>query len=176
MLESDGRSACGGLLPGDGSQYLQANIANNINSPDEFHFPFFIILNLAVGGTWSGNPDGTTHFPDTMFVDYVRVYQSTTVLGEQGERQAPERILLLQNYPNPFNPTTVIRYGISRRAAVKLTLYNTLGQVAAEINEGEKEAGYHQVRVDAKGLPSGVYFYRLNAGEYVETRRMILVR
>ncbi len=59
----------------DGNKYFEGNIANNVNNTDEFHQPFFIILNLAVGGAWPGNPDTTTQFPDTMFVDYVRVYE-----------------------------------------------------------------------------------------------------
>jgi|GEM_PF-897336 beta-glucanase (GH16 family) len=59
----------------DNTQYWTANIANNINNTNAFHEPFFIILNLAVGGSWPGNPDGSTTFPATMYVDYVRVYQ-----------------------------------------------------------------------------------------------------
>jgi len=59
----------------DGAQYLEANIANNVNSTEEFHKPFFILLNLAVGGDWPGNPDGSTAFPAKMYVDYVHVYQ-----------------------------------------------------------------------------------------------------
>ena len=59
----------------DNTQYWTANIANNINNTTAFHQPLYILLNLAVGGQWPGNPDGTTTFPDTMYVDYVRVYQ-----------------------------------------------------------------------------------------------------
>ncbi|MBK1813446.1 glycoside hydrolase family 16 protein [Clostridium sp. YIM B02505] len=59
----------------DGVQFNEANIANNINGTEEFHKPFFIILNLAVGGTWPGNPNSSTAFPAQMLVDYVRVYQ-----------------------------------------------------------------------------------------------------
>ena len=59
----------------DGAQYWEGNIANNINGTDEFHKPFFILLNLAVGGNWPGSPDGSTAFPAKMYVDYVRVYQ-----------------------------------------------------------------------------------------------------
>jgi beta-glucanase (GH16 family) len=59
----------------DGAQYHEANIENSINSTEEFHRPFFVILNLAVGGDWPGPPNGTTPFPARMFVDYVRVYQ-----------------------------------------------------------------------------------------------------
>jgi beta-glucanase (GH16 family) len=59
----------------DGVQYVEANILNSINSTEEFHRPFFILLNLAVGGTWPGSPDGATAFPSRLQVDYVRVYQ-----------------------------------------------------------------------------------------------------
>jgi beta-glucanase (GH16 family) len=59
----------------DGKQYWEGLIAENMNQTAAFHKPFFILLNLAVGGDWPGNPPPQTHFPDTMFVDYVRVYQ-----------------------------------------------------------------------------------------------------
>lgn len=62
----------------DGVQYLEANIANNINGTDEFHKNFFLLLNLAVGGNWPGSPNSSTPFPSTMAVDYVRVYQKTS--------------------------------------------------------------------------------------------------
>lgn len=54
---------------------MEANIANNINHTEAFHKPFFILFNLAIGGDWPGNPDGSTQFPAKMYVDYVRVYQ-----------------------------------------------------------------------------------------------------
>ncbi|OVE68210.1 glycoside hydrolase [Clostridium diolis] len=69
----------------DGTQYLEANIANNINGTEEFHKPFFILFNLAVGGNWPGNPDGSTPFPAKMYVDYVRVYQR----GDNNPTPAP---------------------------------------------------------------------------------------
>lgn len=69
----------------DGKQYLEANIANNINGTDEFHKPFFILFNLAIGGNWPGNPDGSTPFPAKMYVDYVRVYQH----GDNNPTPAP---------------------------------------------------------------------------------------
>lgn len=65
----------------DGNVYWTANIQNNINSTNEFHNPFFVILNLAVGGTWPGSPDGTSVFPDTMSVEYVRFYQLTSSIS-----------------------------------------------------------------------------------------------
>ena len=59
----------------DGVQYHEVNIRDSVNSTSEFHKPFYIILNLAIGGNWPKNPDENTQFPDTVFVDYVRVYQ-----------------------------------------------------------------------------------------------------
>ena len=83
---------------------------------------------------------------------------------------------LFQNYPNPFNPSTTIRYALPQRSRVTLAVYNTLGQLVATPQDGTEEAGYHTVRFDAAGLASGVYFYRLRAGEYVATKRLLLVR
>jgi hypothetical protein len=93
---------------------------------------------------------------------------------------------LLPNYPNPFNPTTIIRYGLSERGHVTLTVFNTLGQVVAHLVDEDREAGYHEVRFpaqggsasggDGSGLSSGVYLYRLTAGSLVQTRKMLLVR
>ncbi len=84
--------------------------------------------------------------------------------------------MLDQNYPNPFNPSTTIRYGLPERSHVSLAVYNTLGQQVTVLQNGEQEAGYHDVKFDASSLPSGVYFYRLQAGSYVETRKLCLVR
>ena len=83
---------------------------------------------------------------------------------------------LFQNYPNPFNPTTTIRYAIPQRIHVTLSVYNSLGQLVATLVNETKDAGYHDVRFDGSGLASGVYFYRVKVGEYVATKRFLLVR
>ena len=93
-----------------------------------------------------------------------------------GESAVPVAFLLYQNYPNPFNPTTTIRYGLPQRSPVTLTVYNMLGQQVALLQNGEQGAGYHEVKFDARNLGSGVYFYKLHAGDFVETRRLLLVR
>jgi photosystem II stability/assembly factor-like uncharacterized protein len=90
--------------------------------------------------------------------------------------QSPTEYLLRCNYPNPFNPSTTIRYGLPERSHVYLAVYNTLGQQVTVLQNGEQEAGYHEVTLDASSLPSGVYFYRLQAGTCVETRKLCLVR
>lgn len=83
---------------------------------------------------------------------------------------------LAQNYPNPFNPATKIQYSIPQRSDVTLKVYDVLGnEIAILVNE-EKERGVYSVNFDASGLASGIYFYKLQAGSFVETKKMILLR
>jgi hypothetical protein len=96
--------------------------------------------------------------------------------GTTGKSQIPLSYTLMQNYPNPFNPSTVIRYGLPERNYVKLEIYNVLGQRVAILIDNEFEAGYHEITFDATHLPSGVYIYGLQAGDYVESRRMLYIR
>ncbi|MBK7259909.1 MAG: T9SS type A sorting domain-containing protein [Ignavibacteriae bacterium] len=88
----------------------------------------------------------------------------------------PGHIVLEQNYPNPFNPSTTIRYGLQHRSHVMLTVFNTLGQQVAVLQDGELDAGYREARFDASNLPSGVYFYRLQAGSFTDTKKLLVVR
>jgi len=81
-----------------------------------------------------------------------------------------------QNYPNPFNPSTTIRYGMPHKTVVQLTVFNTLGQQVAQLVNGEQEAGYHEVKFDGSGLSSGVYLYRLRAGDFMQTRKFVLMK
>jgi len=88
----------------------------------------------------------------------------------------PAASRLEQNYPNPFNPSTTIRYQLPRRVHVSLTVFDLLGREVAVLADAFQDAGYKSVNFDATDLPSGVYFYRLTAGEFVETKRFILVK
>ncbi len=88
----------------------------------------------------------------------------------------PSSFVLQQNYPNPFNPSTVIRYGLPYRVHVTLSVFNILGQVVATLVNAENEAGYHEVRFDARNLASGIYFYRLVTGSFTETRKLMVLR
>ena len=101
---------------------------------------------------------------------------STTLTDVVYEPGAPELFSLLQNYPNPFNPTTSIRYVLPSSGTVVLRIFDILGQEVATPVNGRKEAGEHAVIWEARDVPTGVYFYRLTAGGYTQTRTMILVR
>jgi subtilisin-like proprotein convertase family protein len=88
----------------------------------------------------------------------------------------PEQPRLLQNYPNPFNPRTVVRYQLSVASPVRLAVYDLLGREVAVLVDERKDAGSYNVSFDASGLASGVYFYRIQAGDFIQTRRMILLK
>ncbi len=94
--------------------------------------------------------------------------------GEGGK--VPSRFVLEQNFPNPFNPVTTIRYGLPQKSGVRLTVYNLLGQEVTTLVNEEQNAGYHEVTFDASGLASGVYIYRLTAGSFAQSRKLLLVR
>lgn len=83
---------------------------------------------------------------------------------------------LFQNYPNPFNPSTVISFQLPVNGMVSLKVYNVIGQQVAELVNEVRQAGVHTVEFDASNLPSGVYIYRLNTGNYTSTRKMMLMK
>ena len=88
----------------------------------------------------------------------------------------PQAFDLKQNYPNPFNPTTVISYSLPEASDVSLDVYNLTGQLIANIDEGSRRAGTHNINFDAGHLSSGVYIYRLTAGNTVLTKKMTLIK
>ncbi len=90
--------------------------------------------------------------------------------------QLPKVFALHQNYPNPFNPTTTIGYDIPKRSMVTLVVYDILGRQVETLVYEEKQPGHYQVGFDASRLPSGVYFYRLQAGNFSETKKLAFVK
>jgi hypothetical protein len=92
------------------------------------------------------------------------------------ETTRPGQFQLEQNYPNPFNPSTTIRYNLPAKSHVTLTVFNTLGQQVTAAVDEVQIAGSHEVQFGRDGLSSGVYFYRLRAGDQVATKRLIVLR
>ena len=88
----------------------------------------------------------------------------------------PKAFALAQNYPNPFNPSTVIHYALPSDNAVVLRLYNIIGQEVRTLVDEFQKAGYKSVTFNAENLPSGIYLYSLTAGNFSETRKMVLMK
>ena len=98
------------------------------------------------------------------------------VTGVKNEVPLPKDFSLSPNYPNPFNPTTTITYDISKISHVTLTVYDVLGREVAVLFNGEKSPGEYKATFNGSDLPSGVYFYRLEAGRYISTKKLVLVK
>jgi hypothetical protein len=96
--------------------------------------------------------------------------------GVKEEKGLPAEYSISQNFPNPFNPSTTIKFALPRAALTKITIYDLLGREIEIIVNKEMEAGYHKVNFDAGYLQSGVYFYKIQSGNYIQTKKMILIK
>jgi hypothetical protein len=94
----------------------------------------------------------------------------------EAEVAVPKHYELSQNYPNPFNPNTVISYSVSTASNVTLMVYNSLGQTIKVLEFGFKNAGNYSINFNASDLPSGIYFYKLEAGQFFQIKKMILLK
>lgn len=90
--------------------------------------------------------------------------------------QIPSKFELAQNYPNPFNPSTNIKYAISSQSMVKLAVYDILGRQVMTLVDEFKQPGRYEVSFDAGNMATGIYFYKLEAGEFVDVKKMILMK
>jgi len=106
----------------------------------------------------------------------IAYYNNPTSVNDDLRQEKPNSYLLSQNYPNPFNPTTVISYQLPVNSNVSLRLYDILGNEVARLVDEMQDAGRHEVEFNGSRFPSGVYFYQLRAGGFVETRKMILLK
>jgi hypothetical protein len=117
----------------------------------------------------------------TLFAGTDRGVWTLTVAGlitavKRNAREIPDRFSLSQNYPNPFNPLTVIGYQLPVNTLVTLKVYDILGRLVTTLVEDRQSAGTHSVTFNASNLSSGVYFYRLTAGSYVQTKKLMLLK
>ena len=138
-------------------QYVQPSVSatGDVTWPSTFAFPTL---------TWTA---------DTLPFEQAPSYATSN----ETETEVAGEFRLEQNYPNPFNPTTNISFALPNAANVRLTVYNVLGQqVATLINGKTMTSGTHAVAFDASALSSGMYIYRLEAGNFVSTKRMMLIK
>jgi beta-glucanase (GH16 family) len=154
------------LTLGEGDWYSQGE-----TFPAPFDRQFHLLVNLAVGGNWPGSPDASTRFPQTMQVDYVRVYTDRSTSVEDGI----VAMELEQNFPNPFKDVSTIRFSLPAGKEVLLELYDMMGRRVQTLAEGFFGSGSHAVGVDAEELKSGLYTYRMQAGESLFVRRMVIL-
>ena len=99
-----------------------------------------------------------------------------TVIDHSVISEIPEDFSLLQNYPNPFNPVTTICYSLDKTSDISLKIYSTNGKLVETLYTGSKPAGEHSITWNASNLASGVYFYKLDSGSNVITKKMILLK
>jgi hypothetical protein len=98
------------------------------------------------------------------------------VSSVEQERLYRSEFLLKQNYPNPFNPRTVIYYSVPKQINIRIIIYDALGREVTTLVNEEKPIGNYEVEFDGNELPSGIYFYQLQAGSFTETKKMVLMK
>ncbi len=105
-------------------------------------------------------------------------FKDTTIISgiEQDKNITLTKFGICQNYPNPFNPSTNIKFDIPKELNVKITVYNILGKEVAIILNKELRTGSYEVNFDANNLASGIYFYRIQAGDFISVKKMILIK
>jgi len=115
--------------------------------------------------------------PDTGYInaDY-EVIMSSGFVGVDDEENTPSDYRLSQNYPNPFNAQTTIRYSLLEQSEVSIDIYDILGRKIETLLSDVQQAGYHQATWNAEDITSGVYFYKIQTGNYTETKKMMLLK
>lgn len=122
----------------------------------------------------AGDPE-SPYDPDGTIADMGCFYFDQQTSVDDGQ-PLPSVFMLNQNHPNPFNASTTIRYVLPQEAEVTIEICDILGRRVERMARGEQHAGYHRVVWDASGMSSGLYFYRIQAGDYVESRKMVLLK
>ncbi len=175
ILVSFGSSKDSAGRGGGGSMVVK----NTVNDYTEFNIPIY----------WASqnNPDSCiisfTVFPyspaahaGTFFIIDDLSFTNNTTSVKNNLSQLPQSFNLSQNYPNPFNPTTTIDYQIPKQSHVRLSVYDILGNKVEDLVNENKSAGKYYINFNASSLSSGTYFYQLEAGNYMQTKKLILIK
>lgn len=143
----------------------------NYIAPDSITYDTLYATGNSTNG--DGNPTNLDQWNHSENFPVIVIDKPVVV---QHEKLHPEDFVLHQNYPNPFNPSTNIKYRITDFEFVNLKIYDVLGNEVATLLNEYKVKGEHQVEFSASGLTSGIYFYKLEAGNHIEIKKMILIK
>jgi len=138
-------------------------------------------LSSSLAQSITGYQEGTSYKVYSGFWNPWVVEMSPVEWEEVDYTQRPNEFDLRQNYPNPFNPTTIIEYALPKASFVKIAIYNVLGQRVRNLVDEEQDPGYKKIHWDGRDdadveVGSGVYFYRIKAGDFVECKKMTLLK
>jgi hypothetical protein len=136
---------------------------------DEAPFDRVVIIMDLQGTSGDGSPGFIWYLDDFRF-------ESRTANSNEGQDELAQQFVLEQNYPNPFNPTTNISFTLGQGGHASLEIYDLLGQKVATLVDGTLPAGHHVTSFTATDLPSGIYIYRLQAGQEVRSRTLTLIK
>ena len=183
-------------LRNEGNQFAIENVQAFLTCDDpwlvNFNNPSMNFPTVQPGAIVSSVTSSTLIYNDSTFPGYFNLkfkilsngvhYWNDSIVftptagGVEDIQAIPTEYVLNQNFPNPFNPVTTIKYQIPHRSNVSLKIYDIIGNEIAELVNEEQEVGYYNAEFNAAKLSSGVYFYRLQAGDFVQTRKMILLK
>jgi hypothetical protein len=134
------------------------------------------VSTLAVGSTYLFAGTGADDMGGSYGTGVWKRPLSEMITSVPPAVQLPREFVLEQNYPNPFNPSSVIRFALPHASFVTLTVYNTLGQQVGQLVNEQQQAGYHDVVFRGDGLASGVYFYRIQAGDFIASKKLLFLK
>lgn len=130
-------------------------------------------INGSLGQTIIGKAENTIH---QAHAGFWQMYYQNVIVKVTDDEMLPIEFKLEQNYPNPFNPSTVIKFGIPERSNVLIKIYDVLGSEVKTLLNQEMDGGWYELLFNAAGYSSGFYICRMQAGSYISTKKMLMVK
>jgi hypothetical protein len=159
------------------TEYLRGFFMSNFGSPDSFYVQMSIDSSDVSQGT--AYKYSCAYSPDEIEGDNSGHYKSKIHFQNQNNNNIsniPKTFELQQNYPNPFNPSTTIKYNLPKDAYVTMKIYDIVGREIYTLVNENKQAGYYSVNFNGSNLASGIYFYRIKAGDFISVKKMLLIK